>query len=193
METKFKNKYNFEIIDENRNNMPKDILVTVSRKDNCPLVETPILKESRKEENVNKPPTLKVVVERIEEPNKNVKSSKKEIENEENPKKDILMSKPYPEILKKKILLNINLFKLYIDNFYYEDFENSRKCLYFLSSFPILTYILLTFKFSEHPLRRSIIVFNTLFSSGLFIYFYQTDLTECSKRNTDLGLKVKEE
>jgi hypothetical protein len=189
METKFKNKYNFDI-DENRNNIPKDILVTVSRKDNSPIVETPIPKQSIKEEKINNLPTLKVVVERIEEGKKNVPSSKEETENSENTKNDILMSKPYPEILKKKILLNINLLKLYIENFYYEDFENSRKCLYFISSFPILTYIFLTFKFSEHPLRRSIIVFNTLFSSGLYIYFYQTDLIECSKRNTDLGLKV---
>ena len=75
-------------------------------------------------------------------------------------KKDILLSKPYPEILRRKIILNINLLKVYINNFYYEEFDYSRRSLYFSCSVPILTYLLMTFQFSDHPLKRTIIVFN---------------------------------
>lgn len=169
METKYKEKYNFDL-DENI--QPKDIILTETS-ENTKELENPILKEVRNpNENTNVTP-LKVI-----------------FEKEEDIKKDILLSKPYPEILRKKIILNINLLKLYLNNFYYEEFELSRNCLYFTSSFPILTYLLMTIKFIDHPLRRTIIVFNTLFSFGLFIYFYQRDIIESAKRDTDLGMKV---
>lgn len=105
-------------------------------------------------------------------------------------KKDILLSKPYPEILRRKIILNINLLKVYINNFYYEEFDYSRRSLYFSCSVPILTYLLMTFQFSDHPLKRTIIVFNALFSSGVFLYFYHNDMINCANQNTELGIKV---
>ena len=113
------------------------------------------------------------------------------IEVKQEDKKDILLSKPYNEILRKKIKLNLYLLKLYINNFYYEEFDFSRRCLYFTSSIPLLTYLLMTFRYRDHPLRRTIIVFNTLFSFGVFIYFYQSDIINCANQNTELGVKVK--
>jgi hypothetical protein len=100
-------------------------------------------------------------------------------------------SKTYHENLKSKIILNFRLFQIFFNNFYRDDFTNSRQGTYIIFTLPFITggvYYLLS---PRHPMR--VLAFNvSIISSFIFFYFcLKKDFEDLAYSGTPLGNEVK--
>jgi hypothetical protein len=94
------------------------------------------------------------------------------------------------EILKKKIFLNFQLFKIFIDNLYTDEYNRSRRSFYFLFAFPSIVGASY-YNFSPlHPSRSLVFNISILSSIILLLYNYSKDLEDIIHSDTEIGSEV---
>jgi hypothetical protein len=106
-------------------------------------------------------------------------------------KKLDLESKTYHENLRAKIKLNMRLFSILFNNFYKDDFNQSRRGLYIMFSIPLLVGMGFYILSPRHPIRG--LAFNvSLLSAFLFFGFsVGGDFENLAYSNTALGEEVR--
>jgi hypothetical protein len=92
--------------------------------------------------------------------------------------------------LKKRIEVNKKIFSIFIDNYYLDDFNNSRRGLYSMFSLPFITFFGLLMMNPFHPLRRPLLLITILGPSFYTLVSFKSDVENLSAKNTILGMKV---
>ncbi len=114
------------------------------------------------------------------------------ITKEEDIKKIKLDSKSYYHNLKRKIILNHNLLKIFIENFYRDEFNNTRNSSYLIVTFPILVVLIFKSVSPYHPffgMSLSISLMGPLIAFG---YFFNQEMKNLSSSSSIFGKKVRQ-
>lgn len=101
-------------------------------------------------------------------------------------------SKTYYQKLKRKIILNKSLAKLFIGNFYNDEFNYSRKSSYLIFGFPASVIISFYIFRPNHPLIGIITSISIISSFATFYYFFLSDIKNISEsKDSQLGNKIR--
>jgi hypothetical protein len=190
--SKFTNKYNFDIRNEieiqssnikheNENkSQPNDI-------ENTKINESPSQKvfSNKEDENFNN---------RIKnETQNNFYNIKVErIDDEDEKKKVIEDNKTYHDILKRKIKLNIKLLQIFLDNFYRDEFNYSRKCSYLIFGAPLTVFGIFYFTSPLSPFLSGSIIISLTGSLLAFSYYFIKEIDHISRMEHSLiGKKIR--
>jgi hypothetical protein len=115
-----------------------------------------------------------------------------EKQSEEERKKIIADSKTYSQNLRRKVKLNYNLFSLYYQNFYLDEFNLSRKSSYMMIGLPGSVILFFSTILTNHPLFGISLNISVVASIATFIYCYKRDMdTIASDRSSEIGRKIR--
>jgi hypothetical protein len=100
-------------------------------------------------------------------------------------------NKTHHDVLKMKIKLNFRMFKIFLDNFYKDEFTNSRRSVYFLFTFPFLVGLGYYIISPLHPARGIMFNVSLLSSMMLLAYYFQSDIESMILSDSPLGGEVR--
>jgi len=90
----------------------------------------------------------------------------------------------------KRIQINKKILSLFIENYYLDDFNNTRRGFYFCFSVPFITFFGFLILNPFHPLRK-FFFFTSLMGSTLFTTIsFKKEIELLATKNTILGFKV---
>lgn len=94
------------------------------------------------------------------------------------------------QLLLKRIYINKKIITLFLENYYLDDFNNTRRGFYFLFSIPFVTFFGFAIMNPFHPLRK-VCFFMTLLGSGAFTTIsFRNEMALLGTKQNSLGSKV---
>jgi hypothetical protein len=197
--SKFTDKYNFDLREEIELSIKKQ---SVSKN----LLDDPNDKHTEHNENLNhkfRPQdTIEFDNETFNEANfpisdkdSNYQSFKikvEKIDDELEKKKIIEDNKKYDEILKRKIRLNFKFLTIFLDNFYRDEFNYSRKCSYLIFGAPLTIFGIFYLSSPYSPFVTGSIFISLTGSLIAFTYYFLKEIDKLSKtENSVIGKKIR--
>ncbi len=178
---KFSEKYNFDLKEE----LTKPTKIPQINANNLNGENTSYSQEFKK--NTHPPPKTENknydnihFYDKIETNRTPYKIPVEKIESESDVKKIKIDNKTSHENLKRKILLNHKLVKIFIDNFYRDEFNNTRKASYCMFLIPFGVMALFSYVSPHHPFLGSAFGVGLGGSLIAFAYFFNKEITYLS-------------
>lgn len=100
--------------------------------------------------------------------------------------------KTYEDVLKRKIYLNFNMLKIFVDNFYRDEFNNTRKSSYFLILSPATAFMFFYYFSPYSPFLGGVVFVS--FTGSMISFFYQLnkEINHLSKIETSsIGRQIR--
>jgi hypothetical protein len=114
------------------------------------------------------------------------------LDNPDDIKKIKIDSKTYYENLRRKIILNSKLLSTFIDNFYRDEFNNTRKSSYLIFALPCSVLMFFKMVSPHHPLLGTSFTISVLASIISFGYYFNEEMSYVSRMPySDIGAKIR--
>jgi hypothetical protein len=114
------------------------------------------------------------------------------IDDEHEKKKVIEDNKKYHDILKRKIKLNFKLLQIFLDNFYRDEFNYSRKCSYLIFGAPLTIFGIFYFTSPLSPFLSGSIIISLAGSLLAFSYYFIKEIDQISRmEHSIIGKKIR--
>lgn len=173
----FENKYDFDLSKEIKNSEKPEINQNI--------------KEEIKELKSNSNSTKNIETYAVDQ---NKESLKVEIvlDNPEDIKKIKIDSKTYYQNLHKKIILNSKLLSTFLDNFYRDEFNNTRKTSYLIFALPCSVLMFFKVTSPHHPFLGTCFTISIVTSIVSFGYYFNEEMSNVSRMPySDIGAKIR--
>lgn len=173
----FENKYDFDLSKEIKNSEKPEINQNI--------------KEEIKEFTSNSNTTKNIESYAVDQ---NKESLKVEIvlDNPDDIKKIKIDSKTYYQNLHKKIILNSKLLSTFLDNFYRDEFNNTRKTSYLIFALPCSVLMFFKVTSPHHPFLGTCFTISIVTSIVSFGYYFNEEMSNVSRMPySDIGAKIR--
>lgn len=173
----FENKYDFDLSKEIKNSEKPEINQNI--------------KEEIKEFTSNSNTTKNIETYAVDQ---NKESLKVEIvlDNPDDIKKIKIDSKTYYQNLHKKIILNSKLLSTFLDNFYRDEFNNTRKTSYLIFALPCSVLMFFKVTSPHHPFLGTCFTISIVTSIVSFGYYFNEEMSNVSRMPySDIGAKIR--
>ncbi len=168
----FENKYNFEIDFEKSNNIKNENFIE-NKEEIEKFIDSGNFPKKKDEKNIS---TMNIISNEYSE----IDKYKIKVDH----------MTEYQKLI-KRININKKIVSLFIENYYLDDFNNTRRGIYFFFSIPFITFFGFLIMNPFHPLRRMCFLISLLGTTGFTTISFKKDMELLATKQSSLGHKVK--